>query len=62
MNPAKQWFDGLSADKKRKVYVVGAITILVLLILVGVMATDNSDQPKVDSTRRNKIQPTAPTP
>lgn len=57
MNPAKQWFDGLSADKKKKVYLAGAVTIIVLVILLVVIATDNSDKPKVDNSRRNKIQP-----
>ena len=52
----KSWFAGLSPDGKRKTFVFGAISLIILSILIGVIATDNSDRPKVSDGKKKKIE------
>ncbi len=57
MNTAaiKAWFDGLPPDRKRKVVVGGALTMVLLGILVAVMATDDGQKTVVQG-RKKKVE------
>jgi len=52
----KSWFAGLSPDGKRKTFVFGAVALIILSILIGVIATDSSDRPKVADGKRKKVE------
>lgn len=56
MQPIKQWFAGLSPDGKRKTFVFGALTLLIISILIGVIATEDGSKPKVETGRKKKIE------
>jgi conjugal transfer pilus assembly protein TraB len=48
----KTWFNGLSPDKKRKAVVGGALSVIMVGIIIAVVATDDGSKPVVRSNRK----------
>lgn len=56
MNKIKQWFSTLTPDKQRKFILFAVLSLILIAIVIAVLATDNSDQPRQTSSKKKKIE------